>query len=120
VVFAVSNCESGRKAKKSGNNHATLYALDALTGEEMYSTADQVKVPAALTEYQLLMAVSTSRPRITRFGPLGSTWKQDASSRWLRSLPAPITLSPQPLEQRCVFGIGGEIHVFIRVRTVVV
>jgi len=49
VVFAVSNGESGRKAKKSGNDHATLYALDALTGKEMYSTADQVKVPGALT-----------------------------------------------------------------------
>ena len=49
VVFALSNGESGRKAKKSGNDHATLYGLDALTGKEIYSTADQVKVPGALT-----------------------------------------------------------------------
>jgi hypothetical protein len=49
VVFAVSNGESGRKAKKNRTDHATLYALDALTGKEMYSTADQVKVPGALS-----------------------------------------------------------------------
>ncbi len=49
VVFALSNGSSGRKAKKGGADHATLYALDALTGKELYSTGDQVKVPGALT-----------------------------------------------------------------------
>jgi hypothetical protein len=49
VVFAVSNGESGRKAKKNGTDHATMYGLDALTGKEMYSTADQVKAPGSLT-----------------------------------------------------------------------
>jgi outer membrane protein assembly factor BamB len=41
MVFALS------AGKKSG--HATLYALDAATGQEMYSTKDQVPVPAGLS-----------------------------------------------------------------------
>jgi hypothetical protein len=40
VVFALSAGES---------THATLYALDAATGKEMYSTGDQVTAPGNLT-----------------------------------------------------------------------
>lgn len=60
VVFALSNGEFKRKVKRSGTTtevvdhpkgatHATLYALDALTGKELYSTGDQVKSPGSLT-----------------------------------------------------------------------
>lgn len=53
VVFALSNGEFTRKAKKSerpkSGTHATLYALDAITGKEMYSTGDQVTAPGSLT-----------------------------------------------------------------------
>jgi hypothetical protein len=45
VVFALS---SGDKSVK-GFNHATLFALDALTGKQMYSTGNQVTAPANLT-----------------------------------------------------------------------
>jgi outer membrane protein assembly factor BamB len=38
IVFALST-----------GNHATLYALDATTGKELYSTGNQVKTPANLT-----------------------------------------------------------------------
>lgn len=53
VVFALSNGDSGKKAKKSGTDHATLYALDASTGKEMYSSGDQVKTPGSLTGLSL-------------------------------------------------------------------
>ncbi len=42
VVFALS-------AGLFPSGHATLYALDALTGKEMYSTGDQVSAPGNLT-----------------------------------------------------------------------
>ena len=42
VVFALS-------AGAYPSGHATLYALDALTGKEMYSTGDQVSAPGNLT-----------------------------------------------------------------------
>jgi outer membrane protein assembly factor BamB len=44
VVFALSNGEPGRKGA-----HATLYAFDAITGEEMYSTGNQVTACGSLT-----------------------------------------------------------------------
>ncbi|MFZ0589593.1 MAG: hypothetical protein WAM39_03865 [Bryobacteraceae bacterium] len=44
VVFALSNGDVSRKAA-----HATLYGLDAVTGEEIYSTGNQVTVPGSLT-----------------------------------------------------------------------
>ncbi len=44
VIFALSNGDVSRKA-----THATLYALDATNGEEMYSTGNQVTVPGSLT-----------------------------------------------------------------------
>jgi hypothetical protein len=53
VVFALANGEFTRKGKKSerpkSGTHATLYALDAITGKEMYSTGDQVTAPGSLT-----------------------------------------------------------------------
>jgi hypothetical protein len=47
VVFALSNGKLSRKGKPA--THATLYALDGLTGEEMYSTGNQVTAPGNLT-----------------------------------------------------------------------
>jgi outer membrane protein assembly factor BamB len=48
VVFALSNGEFTKgKAKRAA--HATLYALDALTGAQLYSTANEVEGPGSLT-----------------------------------------------------------------------
>ena len=49
VVFALSAGEYGNDARPKSSTHATLYALDAATGKEMYSTGDQVTAPANLT-----------------------------------------------------------------------
>jgi outer membrane protein assembly factor BamB len=58
VVFALSAGEITRRISENGNNvderpkgstHATLYALDAQTGMELYSSRNLVSVPAALT-----------------------------------------------------------------------
>jgi hypothetical protein len=43
IVFALS---AGDHEKRE---HATLYALDAATGKEVYSTGDQITAPASLT-----------------------------------------------------------------------
>jgi hypothetical protein len=59
VVFALANGAYSRKGKRSHGmtsvsetprhgSHATLYAFDGATGEEMYSTGDQVKSPGNL------------------------------------------------------------------------
>jgi outer membrane protein assembly factor BamB len=58
VVFALSAGEITRRISENGNNvderpkggtHATLYALDAQTGMELYSSRNLVTAPAALT-----------------------------------------------------------------------
>jgi outer membrane protein assembly factor BamB len=49
VVFALSAGEYTRDERPKGSTHATLYALDAATGKEMYSTGDQVAAPGNLT-----------------------------------------------------------------------
>jgi outer membrane protein assembly factor BamB len=58
VVFALSAGEITRRISENGTNvderpkgstHATLYALDAQTGMELYSSRNLVTVPAALT-----------------------------------------------------------------------
>jgi outer membrane protein assembly factor BamB len=49
VVFALAAGEYSRDDKPKGSTHATLYALDAAAGKEMYSTGDQVTAPANLT-----------------------------------------------------------------------
>jgi hypothetical protein len=49
AVFALS---SGDKSVK-GSNHAVLYALDAATGKQIYSTEKQVTAPANLTGMSL-------------------------------------------------------------------
>jgi outer membrane protein assembly factor BamB len=58
VVFALSAGEITRRISDNGNTvderpkgstHATLYALDAQTGMELYSSRNLVNVPAALT-----------------------------------------------------------------------
>ena len=61
VVFALSAGEFTRQVQKTeddlatlderprGSSHATLYALDAKTGKELYSSRNLVTVPAALT-----------------------------------------------------------------------
>lgn len=46
-VFVVSS--GGAPRKPSASSHATLYALDAATGKEIYSTGDQVTARANLT-----------------------------------------------------------------------
>ena len=46
-VFVVS--AGGMPGKKAASGHATLYALDAATGKEIYSTGDQVTARANLT-----------------------------------------------------------------------
>lgn len=48
VVFALSNGEFTKGTAKP-SAHATLYALDALTGAQLYSTANQVEGPGSLT-----------------------------------------------------------------------
>jgi outer membrane protein assembly factor BamB len=58
VVFALSAGEITRRISENGNNvderpkgstHATLYAFDAQSGAELYSSRNLVSVPAALT-----------------------------------------------------------------------
>ena len=49
VVFALSAGEYNREERRKGSTHATLYALDAATGKEMYSSGDQVSGPGNLT-----------------------------------------------------------------------
>jgi outer membrane protein assembly factor BamB len=49
TVFALSAGEYSRDGKPKGSSHATLYALDAKTGKEIYSTGNQVTSPADLT-----------------------------------------------------------------------
>ena len=56
VVFALSAGEFTRRVKDSaieerpkGSTHATLYALDAATGKELYSSRNLVTAPASLT-----------------------------------------------------------------------
>lgn len=52
VVFALSAGEYTRRGaalRPKSSSHATLYAFDATTGKEMYSTGDQVTAPASLT-----------------------------------------------------------------------
>ena len=60
VVFALSNGKYNRKMKKNhgaemaeetpaNQSHATLYAIDGLTGNEMWSTGDEVSAPGSLT-----------------------------------------------------------------------
>jgi outer membrane protein assembly factor BamB len=49
IVFALSAGEYGSDELPKSSTHATLYALDAATGKELYSTGDQVTTPANLT-----------------------------------------------------------------------
>jgi hypothetical protein len=49
VVFALAAGDYGKDERPNGSAHATLYALDAATGKELYSTGDQVTSPASLT-----------------------------------------------------------------------
>jgi outer membrane protein assembly factor BamB len=49
VVFALSAGEFARDGRPKASSHATLYALDARTGKELYSSRNLVTVPAALT-----------------------------------------------------------------------
>ena len=68
VVFVLSAGEFTRQLKNAedinsmeerpkGSTHATLYALDARTGKELYSSGNQIPVPASLTG----MTVSNGR-----------------------------------------------------------
>jgi hypothetical protein len=72
VVFALANGEFSRKVKETkgvariqdhpkGSTHATLYALDGITGKEIYSTGDQVTAPGSLTG----LSVANSRVYFT-------------------------------------------------------
>ena len=49
VVFALSSGEFNRQMNPKNGTHATLYALDAATGKELYSSRNLVTAPAALT-----------------------------------------------------------------------
>jgi PQQ-like domain len=49
VVFALSVGEYGKDGLPKGSTHATLYALDAATGKQIYSTGDEVTTPGNLT-----------------------------------------------------------------------
>ncbi len=49
TVFALSAGEYGRDGRPRNASHATLFALDAATGKEIYSSGNQVSAPAALT-----------------------------------------------------------------------
>ena len=49
VVFALAAGKYAADERPKGSSHAVLYAFDAATGKEMYSTKDQVTVPASLT-----------------------------------------------------------------------
>ena len=48
VVFALSSGEFNRQMNPKNGTHATLYALDAATGKELYSSRNLVTSPAAL------------------------------------------------------------------------
>ena len=49
LVFALSAGEYTAAGQAAPSAHATLYALDALTGQEIYSTGTQVTAPGSLT-----------------------------------------------------------------------
>jgi len=49
VVFALSAGEYGKDGHPKSSTHATLYALDAMSGKELYSTGEQVTTPGNLT-----------------------------------------------------------------------
>jgi outer membrane protein assembly factor BamB len=50
VAFVLSAGEFTRQTQRpKGSTHATLYALDALTGKELYSSRNLVSAPATLT-----------------------------------------------------------------------
>jgi outer membrane protein assembly factor BamB len=50
VVFALSAGEFNRQIQRpKGSTHTTLYALDATTGKELYSSRNLVTAPASLT-----------------------------------------------------------------------
>ena len=49
AVFALSAGEYSSNGRPNGHSHATLCGLDAQTGEEIYSTGNQVTAPGALT-----------------------------------------------------------------------
>jgi outer membrane protein assembly factor BamB len=49
VVFALSSGEFNRQMSPKNGTHATLYALDAATGKELYSSRNLMTAPAALT-----------------------------------------------------------------------
>ena len=49
AVFALSAGAYSSDGRPKGRSHATLYGLDAQTGEEIYSTGNQVTAPGALT-----------------------------------------------------------------------
>ncbi len=49
TAFVLSAGEYSRDGKPKASTHATLYALDAATGKEVYSSGNQVTAPGALT-----------------------------------------------------------------------
>lgn len=49
IVFALSAGKYAADEHRKPSGHATLHAFDAATGKEMYSTGDQVTVPASLS-----------------------------------------------------------------------
>ncbi len=49
MVFALSAGKYGLNERRNPSGHATLYVFDSATGKEMYSTGDQVTVPASLS-----------------------------------------------------------------------
>ncbi len=67
VVFALSSGEFNRQMSPKNGTHATLYALDAATGKELYSSRNLVTAPAALTG----MTVANSR---VYFGTMDGTF----------------------------------------------
>ncbi len=48
IVFALSSGNYSSPDRPAAASHATLYALDAATGKQMYSSGDQVSSPANL------------------------------------------------------------------------
>ncbi len=61
MIFALAAGEYSRDEKPKGSSHAILYALDGLTGKEVYSTGSQVTSPANLTG----MTIANSRVYFT-------------------------------------------------------
>ncbi len=49
VVFVLSAGDYTPDGRAKGGTHATLYALDGVTGKEIYSTGKQVTAPGSLT-----------------------------------------------------------------------